>query len=208
MFRQTFGPLFLIAAIGFFIQCKESNNNSTTQEAKSAPSIEEAVAKKTKSTESKTDISTDEPLEIVAIPANQNPNGKEADAEKITTQTTIATDRKTEPEKQEIKPRKRAKIAFEKTTYQFGTIKEGEKIKHDFVFKNTGNAPLLIKKVEVSCGCTFPSYPFIPIEPGEKGKIGVTFNSEHKSGRQKPTVTIITNARPRTHKLFLEGFVE
>ena len=106
------------------------------------------------------------------------------------------------------KPKKRSKIAFEKTVYEYGTIKQGEVVKHDFKFTNTGNAPLVIKKVDASCGCTFPSYPFIPIEPGKEGTIGVTFNSTGKIGPQKPTITVVTNGRPRTLKLNLDGYVE
>ena len=54
------------------------------------------------------------------------------------------------------KPKKRSKIAFEETVHEYGTIKQGEVVKHDFKFTNTGNAPLVIKKVDASCGCTFP----------------------------------------------------
>ncbi len=106
------------------------------------------------------------------------------------------------------KPKKRSKIAFKETVHEYGTIKQGEVVKHDFKFTNTGNAPLVIKKVDASCGCTFPSYPFIPIEPGEEGTIGVTFNSAGKIGPQKPTITVVTNGRPSTLKLNLDGFVE
>ena len=106
------------------------------------------------------------------------------------------------------KPKKRSKIAFKETVHEYGTIKQGEEVKHDFKFTNTGNAPLVIKKVDASCGCTFPSYPFIPIEPGKEGTIGVTFNSTGKIGPQKPTITVVTNGRPRTLKLNLDGYVE
>ena len=32
-----------------------------------------------------------------------------------------------------------------------------------FIFSNTGNAPLIIKKVQSSCGCTVPKKPEGPI---------------------------------------------
>ena len=111
-------------------------------------------------------------------------------------------------EKKKAASKKRAKVKFESTTYEFGNIKQGEIIKHDFKFKNTGSAPLVIKKVDVSCGCTFPSYPFMPIEPGKEGTIGITYDSKNKVGRQKPTITVVTNGRPHTFKLHLEGIVE
>ena len=47
----------------------------------------------------------------------------------------------------------------------------------------------------------------IPVDPGETGYIGVTFDSKGKVGKQKPMITVVTNARPRTYKLYLEGMV-
>ena len=110
--------------------------------------------------------------------------------------------------KKKAAKKKRAKAKFESTNYEFGNIKQGDVVKHDFKFKNTGSAPLVIKKVDVSCGCTFPSYPFMPIEPGKEGTIGITYDSKNKVGRQKPTITVVTNGRPHTFKLHLEGIVE
>ena len=78
---------------------------------------------------------------------------------------------------------------------------------HAFKFTNTGNAPLEITNAEVSCGCTYPSYPFLPIEPGKTGEITVTFNSKGKFGKQKPIVTIYTNTPEKQYKLMLEGEV-
>ena len=85
---------------------------------------------------------------------------------------------------------------------------QGDKIEHKFSFKNTGKADLVIKNVTASCGCTQPSYPFVPIAPGEEGFIGVVFDSKGKLGKQKPTITVVTNARPHTYKLYLDGFVD
>ena len=114
----------------------------------------------------------------------------------------------TKPKKKKKKKKARSAIKFEELSHGFGKIKQGEVIKHDFKFKNVGKAPLVIKKVDVSCGCTFPSYPFIPIEPGKEGVIGITYDSKNKAGRQKPTITVVTNGSPRTLKLHLEGYVE
>ncbi len=108
--------------------------------------------------------------------------------------------------KTKVKP-KTAAILFEKTTYNFGEITEGDIIKHKFKFKNTGNAELVIKSASASCGCTDPSYPFLGIPPGEEGFIGVSYNSVSKDGPQKPEVTIKTNASDHAFVLYLEGDV-
>jgi len=101
-----------------------------------------------------------------------------------------------------------ANISFDKMVHEFGEIDEGDKITHKFTFKNTGNAPLVIDHVDVSCGCTMPSYPIIPIGPGETGEIGVVYNSKGKFGTQKPSITIKTNARQPIVKLYLSGSIK
>ncbi len=105
--------------------------------------------------------------------------------------------------------RKRApKLKFDKKTHDYGVIMQGEKVEYQFKFTNTGKSDLVIKDATATCGCTQPSYPFIPIAPGEEGYIGVVFDTKGKLGKQKPAVTIVTNASPKTYKLYLDGFVD
>lgn len=98
-------------------------------------------------------------------------------------------------------------IEFEKETYQFGTIKEGEKVKFSFKFKNTGEGDLIIGEAKGTCGCTVPKYPTHPIEPGDDGEIEVEFNSAGKTGHQRKTISVITNATPSTRIIAIEGDV-
>lgn len=98
-------------------------------------------------------------------------------------------------------------IEFEEMTMVFDTITQGDIIEHNFIFTNTGNAPLEIKSAAATCGCTRPSYPFIPIEPNEQGRISVTYNSVGKEGFQNPEVTIKTNISSKEIVLMMEGFV-
>lgn len=86
-------------------------------------------------------------------------------------------------------------ITFEKKTFDFGDIIQGDKVEHTFAFSNTGNEPLIITNVEVTCGCTVPKgWPRDPIGPGEKGEITISFSSVGKIGRQNKPVIIISNA--------------
>ena len=101
-----------------------------------------------------------------------------------------------------------ANISFDKLVHEFGEIDEGDKITHKFKFKNTGNGPLIIDNVDVSCGCTMPTYPIIPIGPGETGEIGVIYNSKGKFGTQKPSITIKTNATQPLVKLYMSGSIK
>ena len=103
---------------------------------------------------------------------------------------------------------KKPVIKFEKTTHYFGLIDEGETISTKFWFDNVGDAPLLIKDASATCGCTYPGFPFVPIKPGERSSINVSFNSKGKFGKQKPVVTVVTNASSQPIKLYLEGEVK
>jgi len=85
-------------------------------------------------------------------------------------------------------------ITFEKSTHDFGTIHQGDKVEQVFQFANTGNEPLIITNVQTTCGCTAPSWPREPIMPGAKSEIKVAFNSTGKSGRVDKVVTIVSNA--------------
>jgi len=122
------------------------------------------------------------------------------------------------PEKKESKtqlktkkltaPKLRPSITFEKIRYDFGEIMQGDTVDYNFVFTNTGKTPLVVKSTKVTCGCTQPSYPFIPIESGEEGYIGVKYISVGKEGSQKPLITVYTNASKEPVTLMLSGTVK
>lgn len=82
---------------------------------------------------------------------------------------------------------------FEKELHDFGPIKQGDVVEHTFLFENTGEVPLVISNIKASCGCTTPSWPKEPIEPGAEGKILVKFDSKGKVGQQLKNITIAAN---------------
>jgi hypothetical protein len=123
--------------------------------------------------------------------------------EEISSELPPSSKPKIQPPKKPMRP----SISFKETTKEFDEITAGDIIDVRFDFKNLGNAPLVVKSATATCGCTVPSYPFIPIEPGEEGFIGVTYNSVGKSGEQKASITLITNANPSKYVLHLKGNV-
>lgn len=86
-------------------------------------------------------------------------------------------------------------IEFAETKHDFGTIKEGEKPRHTYKFKNTGANPLLISKVTVGCGCTTPFFSKEPIAPGGEGEIVIEFNSKGKEGHQEKSAIVHSNGQ-------------
>ena len=99
-------------------------------------------------------------------------------------------------------------LKFDIETYDFGTIKQGDKVTHDFDFVNTGKEPLVITQASGSCGCTVPQWPKEPIAKGSKATVHVEFNSTGKMGMQDKTVTITSNSKSGQKVLHLKGNVE
>jgi hypothetical protein len=78
---------------------------------------------------------------------------------------------------------KAPRLKFQEDVWNFGKIKEGATLSHEFVFKNLGDADLVIDKVRTSCGCTAALVSDKTVPPGREGKIGVSFDSRSYSGK-------------------------
>src|SRR5688500_13419012 len=98
-------------------------------------------------------------------------------------------------------------MTLEETEFDFGTIYEGDVVKKDFRFKNTGTAPLLILNGTSTCGCTVPEWPKRPIPPDSTGVVSVKFDSENKEGVQTKEVTIFANTFPNRTMITIKGKV-
>ena len=99
-------------------------------------------------------------------------------------------------------------VQFTDTVFDFGIITEGEKVRHTFSFESVGDAPLIITKVEPSCGCTaVQDWSSRPYNVGETGTITIEFDSNKRPGRQQKTISVITNASPSVQTLHLQGDV-
>lgn len=95
--------------------------------------------------------------------------------------------------------KKRApKIVFEKETYDFGTVTEGDTVRFSFDFKNTGTDELLIYKTKASCGCTASSSEKSTLKKDESSKINVQFNTSGKKSEQHKSITVISNDPERS----------
>lgn len=102
-------------------------------------------------------------------------------------------------------------IEFSEVVFDFGEIMEGEKVVHNYSFKNTGKEPLIISNAKGSCGCTVPSWPREPIPPGESADIKVQFDSKGKGkvggNNQSKRVTLTANTDPAQTFLTIKGKV-
>ena len=92
-------------------------------------------------------------------------------------------------------------INFETYEYNFGTIAQGEKVSHTFIFRNIGDGPLQITDVTTSCGCTASKYSIEPVAPGESGTVEVIFDSYGREGKQLKSANVWTNCGEKPVKL-------
>jgi Protein of unknown function (DUF1573) len=73
-----------------------------------------------------------------------------------------------------------------------GTVSKGDKIVHDFVIKNEGDADLQITNVQPACGCTVAEFDKV-IKPGQTGKVHAVVDSATFSGPISKGVSVFTN---------------
>ena len=94
------------------------------------------------------------------------------------------------------------------STYNFGTVNDGEKVEYSYRFRNTGKKSLIVSSAVASCGCTVPEKPEEPIKPGETGFLKVVFNSKGRVGPVHKEITVTSNAYPKFPVLQLTGEVK
>lgn len=100
---------------------------------------------------------------------------------------------------------KPGEFKFESEVHDFGNIVIGKPLVYTFNFTNTGDAPIIISKVETTCGCTVPEYSKLPIKSGEKGFIKVTLTPTGPAVPISKPITITSNARTTTKVLIIKG---
>jgi len=99
-----------------------------------------------------------------------------------------------------------AVFAWDSQSHDFGKIKQGLPVTHEFRFTNKGKVPLVITNVQASCGCTTPDWSKAPIPPGQEGFIKATFNAS-AAGAFNKTVTVTANVDPGFMQLSIKGEV-
>lgn len=94
------------------------------------------------------------------------------------------------------------------STYDFGTMEFGTVMKHAFVVKNTGQAPLTLKMLGTSCKCTLADLPNNRLDPGGETRIELEWKAIERHGPYSQTATLETNdPRHPTLTLTVEGRV-
>ncbi|MFM7854097.1 MAG: DUF1573 domain-containing protein [Flammeovirgaceae bacterium] len=99
-----------------------------------------------------------------------------------------------------------ASVTWDASAHDFGKIKQGVPVTHEFKFTNTGKVPFIITNAQPSCGCTAPDWTKTPVPPGQTGFVKATFNA----GMQGPfnkTITVTSNVEGGITLLTIKGEV-
>ncbi len=99
-----------------------------------------------------------------------------------------------------------AAFTWDASSFDFGKIKQGVPVTHEFKFTNSGKAPLIIVNAQPSCGCTTPDWTKTPVPPGGSGFIKATFNAA-TAGPFNKTITVTANTLEGATYLTIKGEV-
>ncbi|HRI00103.1 MAG TPA: DUF1573 domain-containing protein [Saprospiraceae bacterium] len=88
-----------------------------------------------------------------------------------------------------------AKVVFDSSWYDFGTVMEGDPLKREIWFTNVGPGDLLIELM-TACECTTLDYTRLPVRKGQRSKISISYNSVGKEGKQTVDLDMIANTDP------------
>jgi len=92
------------------------------------------------------------------------------------------------------------------STITVGQVELNKPVTISFQFVNNGKAPLVISRVESSCGCTAVDYSKAPVSPNQKGYVKATYNAA-SPGVFSKTVTVYTNTTDMRKVLVIKGEV-
>lgn len=99
-------------------------------------------------------------------------------------------------------------ISFDKTTFDYGTVRVGSDGQREFVVTNTGDKPLILSSVKASCGCTTPVWSQDPIMPGKSSLIKVGYNTATQGDFTKMIEVFSNDPVNSRSVLYIKGKVD
>lgn len=88
-----------------------------------------------------------------------------------------------------------------------GTVGRGKEVRHDFTIRNEGTAPLHIREVKPTCGCTVAEYDQ-EIAPGGQGRVtAVVDTSSFRGPIAKPVIVFTDDPKNPSLRLTIRAHV-
>ena len=97
-------------------------------------------------------------------------------------------------------------VQFDKSSYNYGKIKQGVNKSVIFNFANNDAKPAVIEFANAECGCTQPEYNQKPILKGQKGTIKITYTAPTVGAFKKKVTVKFAGVKIPT-ELTIEGEV-
>ncbi len=108
-----------------------------------------------------------------------------------------------------VEGREGSGLEFDVLSWDFGDIaEEAGVVEGEFAYRNVCDIPIVIQRVQTTCGCTTPEYSKAPIMVGESGVLKVRFNPEGRTGRNIRDIYIYSTASVDPIVLRVTGRVE
>jgi hypothetical protein len=86
-----------------------------------------------------------------------------------------------------------AQLKWDHAVQEFERVPEDKEILAHYAFHNTTAAPVTIKGLQSSCGCTTAHLEKKTYAPGESGEVDIHFTFGDRKGFYRKTVTVTTN---------------
>lgn len=97
------------------------------------------------------------------------------------------------------------RLVPEQGVHDFGTVMQGDKVRHVFVLRNEGTETAHLGAVKTSCGCTASVLSQKEIPPGERGEVQVEFKAGSSKGRFRKTIRVSSDDPSSPLTLAIEG---
>jgi hypothetical protein len=101
-----------------------------------------------------------------------------------------------------------ARLSIEPEEHDFGSVRQDEKLVHEFTIVNSGTEPLEIRRISTSCGCTAALAAERIVPPGEATTLRVTMETRKSRGRVERSVSLASNDPRRVHTVRVQAFIE
>lgn len=85
-------------------------------------------------------------------------------------------------------------VDFKEKVFDFGKIKQGVPVTHEFAFTNISDKPVVIESATASCGCTTPSWPQGPVAKSKADKVKAGFNAASPGAFNKQITVKVAGA--------------
>lgn len=86
------------------------------------------------------------------------------------------------------------RLVLPESSFDFGSVPQGQRVVHEFVLQNKGDTDLTISRLSPSCGCTATTVSSPLVKPGASEKVRVEFDTSGFSGKKTKSVQIRSNS--------------